>query len=316
MDHAHYRYRASTRSQPGAGPGVLRVYVVLYLEHWDFDPPAGSLRDPRFVGEYGSFDPDYRSWTQREFGLRIGVFRLIEALQRHGIVPAVAANSLVLPRIPRVIEPLKAMHAQWLGHGVAATRIMHSNQTVDEQRMQIDASLQALALHTGERPRGWLSQDWGTSPHTYGLLADAGVGYTLDWGNDDEPYWLEPSGASARRLLAIPLSSEWDDVQSQWLRPLEPAQHAGQIRDAAVRLAGECQSRGRSAVMGLGLHPWLWGMPSRVTSLRDLLSTLTTLPGLQFSTPEAIWALQAETEVVAGTSLSRPLRPDAGDSVA
>ena len=58
MDHAHYRYRASTRSQPGAGPGVLRVYVVLYLEHWDFDPPAGSLRDPRFVGEYGSFDPD------------------------------------------------------------------------------------------------------------------------------------------------------------------------------------------------------------------------------------------------------------------
>ena len=72
----------------------------------------------------------------------------------------------------------------------------------------------------------------------------------------------------------------------------------------------------RSAVMGLGLHPWLWGMPSRVTSLRDLLSTLTTLPGLQFSTPEAIWALQAETEVVAGTSLSRPLRPDAGGSVA
>jgi hypothetical protein len=290
--------------------------VVLYLEYWDFDPPAGSLRDPRFVGEYGSFDPDYRSWSQREFGLRIGVFRLIETLQHHGIVPGVAASSLALPRLSRVIEALKAMNAQWLGHGPAATRIMHSNQTVDEQRMEIGASLRALEFYTGVRPRGWLSQDWGTSTHTCGLLADAGLSYTLDWGNDDEPFWLEPAGSSARRLLAIPLSSEWDDVQAQWLRPLEPAQHARQIREAAVRLAGECQARGRSTVMGLGLHPWLWGMPSRITYLREVLASLATLPGLQFSTPEAIWAMQTGTDTLSGAPVKRRARPDADDSVA
>ena len=289
MDHPHYRYSALPLRPSEDGAPALHLFVVLYLEHWDFEAPAGSVRDPRFVGEFGSFSPDYRSWTQREMGLRIGVFRLVEALRERAITPAVAANALVLPRVGPVLEPLQKMGAQWLGHGAAATRLMHAGQTLEEQGEQITSSLQALAQHTGAPPLGWLSQDWGTSVHTFGLLADAGLHYTLDWGNDDQPYWLEPAGASGRRLLAVPLSSEWDDVQAQWFRPLEPAQHARQMQQAAQRLAAECQASGRSAVMGLGLHPWLWGMPSRIRYLRELLDALAQIPGLQMSTPDAIW---------------------------
>lgn len=300
MDHRHYRYSALPLRRPEGRPPALHLFVVLYLEHWDFEPPQGSLRDPRFVGEFGSFSPDYRSWTQREMGLRIGVFRLIEALRERAIVPAVAANSLVLPRVPQVIESLQQMRAQWLGHGLAATRLMHADQSVDEQRVHIAQSLEALAQHTGARVRGWLSQDWGTSAHTYGLLADAGIDYTLDWGNDDQPYWLEPAGTSARRLLAVPMSSEWDDVQAQWFRPLEPAQHARLMQQAATRLAGECQTNGRSAVMGLGLHPWLWGMPSRIRYLRELLDALVQIPGLHISTLDTIWQRCAEGQAASG----------------
>lgn len=299
MDHPHYRYSALPLREPEDQAPVLHLFVVLYLEHWDFEPPEGSVRDPRFVGEFGSFSPDYRSWSQREMGLRIGVFRLIEALRQRAIVPAVAASSLVLPRVPQVLQQLQELGAQWLGHGLAATRLMHASQSVDEQRAQIAASLQALAQHTGSAARGWLSQDWGTSVHTYGLLADAGVHYTLDWGNDDQPYWLEPAGTSRRRLLAVPLSSEWDDVQAQWFRPLEPAQHARQIQQAAERLAGECQTNGRSAVMGLGLHPWLWGMPSRVRYLRELLDALAHTPGVRMSSLDAIWRHCAEGQQAA-----------------
>jgi hypothetical protein len=125
MDHPHYRYSAlPLRPASPLAPG-LHLFVMLYLEHWDFEAPAGSLRDPRFVGEFGSFNPDYRSWSQREYGLRIGVFRLLEALREASLKPAVAANALVLPRIPEVLERLG--DAQWLGHGLAATRMMHSN---------------------------------------------------------------------------------------------------------------------------------------------------------------------------------------------
>jgi len=280
MDHAHYAYSALPLRPPGLLPAGLHLFVVLYLEHWDFEAPPGSLRDPRFVGEFGSFNPDYRSWSQREYGLRIGVFRLIDALRQAGIAPSVAANSRVLPRIPRVVEDLREANAHWLGHGMAATQMMHTDMPLDEQRQHVAASITAITQYTGHPPKGWISQDWGTGVHTYALLADAGLSFTLDWGNDDQPYWLKPAGASGRRLLALPLSSEWDDVQAQWLRQIEPEQHALQIGEAARRMSEECQQHQRCAVMGLGLHPWVWGVPSRITHLRRLLGHLRQTVGL------------------------------------
>jgi peptidoglycan/xylan/chitin deacetylase (PgdA/CDA1 family) len=290
MDHLHYNYSAIHQRKPLPLAAKLHVFAVLHLEHWDFEAPEGSVRDPRFVGEFGSFNPDYRSWTQREYGLRIGVFRIIEALQEIGIQPVVAANSMVLPRVPEVLQLLKDSKAEWLAHGVAATRLMHANMPLEEQQSHIATSLNGLQTFTGQASQGWLSQDWGTSPHTYGLLADAGVRYTLDWGNDDQPYWMQPAGHSQQSLLAIPMSSEWDDVQGQWFRPVEPSQHAQQIFEAAAQMRNECLQHQRSAVMGLGIHPWVWGMPSRIRYLRDLLSKLKQADGMAFTTPQTIYA--------------------------
>jgi hypothetical protein len=100
---------------------------------------------------------------------------------------------------------------------------------------------------------------------------------------------MAPSGVSQQHLLAIPLSSEWDDVQGQWFRPIEPAQHTQQIFQAAQRMRDECQAHQRSAIMGLGLHPWVWGMPSRIKYLRELLAQLNQLEGVVLSTPQQIY---------------------------
>ena len=289
MDHLHYTYSALPKRAPLPLAPRLHIFAVLYLEHWDFESPPDSLRDPRFVGEFGSFNPDYRSWTQREYGLRIGIFRLIQLLRDAGIRPVVAANSLALPRVPQALEELKLSQAQWIAHGVAATRMMHANMSLEAQRDHIHGSINALQHHIGAPAQGWLSQDAGTSLHTFGLLADAGIRYTLDWGNDEQPYWMSPAGKSQKRLLAIPLSSEWDDVQGQWFRPLEPAQHAAQILQAARQMRDDCQLHQRSAVMGLGLHPWLWGMPSRIRHLKELMLQLHALEGIAFSTPHDIY---------------------------
>ena len=295
MDHLHYNYSAIQQRAPLPLASNLHVFAVIHLEHWDFEAPEGSIRDPRFVGEFGSFNPDYRSWTQREYGLRIGVFRIIEALLNLGIQPVVAANSLVLPRVPEVLQALKDSQAEWLAHGVAATRLMHTNMPLEEQQAHIASSLQALQTYTGQASQGWLSQDWGTSPDTFGLLVDAGVRYTLDWGNDDQPYWMLPAGISHHPLLAIPMSSEWDDVQGQWFRPVEPAQHGKQIVEAAEQMRNECVTHQRSAVMGLSLHPWVWGMPSRIRYLRDMLRQLKESEGVTFTTPQKIYEQCAST---------------------
>lgn len=316
MDHSHYRYSALPGRPSGpAGPGV-QAYVLLCLEHWQAEPAPGAVRDPRFVGEFGSFTPDYRSWTQREYGLRVGVFRVIEALQAAGLRPAVAANAQVLHRVPELLRLLSDWGCEWVGHGLAANDLMHGGMPLDEQRRHVTQSLQALQAATGQRPLGWLSQDWGTTPDTFALMAEAGLSYTLDWCNDEQPYFLNappvnapvnavpvnvaPLNAAAgdassptRPLVAVPLSPEWDDVQCQWLRNITPRDHASLALSALDRLTGECHQHGRSAVFGLALHPWVCGMSSRIGPLRQLLADLAARPGVQWASPGQIAAQHA-----------------------
>lgn len=289
MDHSLYRYSAlPLRPRPswhGGEPG-LRAFVVLCLEHWEALQPEGAVRDPRFVGEFGSFTPDYRSWTQREYGLRIGVFRVLDALRAAGLRPAVAANAHVLGRVPALVEQLRDWGCEWIGHGLVANSLMHSRMPMDEQRAHIAQSLELIERHTGRRPLGWLSQDWGTTPQTFDLLAEAGLRYTLDWCNDDQPYAMSaPSGGTLAPLTAVPLSPEWDDVQCQWLRHLAPRAHAELALQAFDRLRAECAHDGRAAVFGLALHPWVCGMSSRIAALRELLQALRARTDVRWCDP-------------------------------
>ena len=286
MDHSIYAYSALPQrpAYPWPAGQGLAAYVVLFLEHWELLPPEGSRRDPRMVGEFGSFTPDYRSWSQREYGLRVGIFRVIDALKAAGIRPVIAANAMAVERLPGLVAQLQDWGCDWLAHGLAATRMMHSNMPLDEQRQHIAASIAALAHATGVQPLGWLSQDWGTTPDTPQLLAEAGIRYTLDWCNDDQPYALTTTPS----LLSVPLSAEWDDVQCQWLRQVSPRDHADLAVAAFDRLHRECAMHQRAAVFGLGLHPWLCGMPSRIAALRSLLARLRAYPNVHWTTPGAL----------------------------
>ncbi len=285
MDHSLYTYSALP-GRPAAGDAAgLSAFALLFLEHWELSPPPDALRDPRMVGEFGSFSPDYRSWSQREYGLRVGIFRVIDALREAGIRPAIAANAMALQRLPRLVDTFNTWGCEWVAHGVSATRMVHGGMSLAQQRAHIAQSLVVLEDATGRKPACWLSQDWGTTPDTPALLAEAGIRYTLDWCNDDQPYWLRTEPA----LLSIPLASEWDDVQCQWLRQIEPRAHADLALAAYVRLQQECVRHRRAAVYGLALHPWVSGMPSRIGALRGLLRQLRVHTDVAWTTPHAIY---------------------------
>lgn len=320
MDHTHYRYRAHRPARPtnpvrmqaagAAGapkaPGVLQAFVLLVLEHWDAEPGVDDRRDPRLVGEFGSFTPDWRSWSQREYGLRIGIFRVLDALAAAGLTPAVAVNARVLQRLPALVRQLDALGVEWIAHGESATRMMHAGMSVPAQRTLITSSAAAVLEATGRPPAGWLSQDWGTTPDTFALLAEAGLRYTLDWTNDDAPFTLRTDPP----LVAVPLSAEFDDVQCQWMRHLTPHEHAAVVRTGFLRLRDEARAMGPDApseasvnadadtarpattrpVFGLALHPWLSGMSSRIGALRTLLADLARADGVHWTTPGRIAA--------------------------
>ncbi|MET0293550.1 MAG: polysaccharide deacetylase family protein [Phenylobacterium sp.] len=271
MDNPYYPYSPIVRRPTLAWPGGSRIalIVLLHLEYWDLAAPAGAYVDPRFVGEYGSFDPDYRTWTQRDYGARVGIFRVLELLDRHGLKATVAANSAAVERYPYLVQALKGRGWEFAGHGRYANEMITGAMGEEAERALIAQSLDGLQAATGARPKGWVGQDYGESARTPRLLAEAGLDYVLDWPNDDQPYLMEGS------LVSIPSQPEWDDVQQLWLRRLPMRLYPEMVGEAFDTLHGE---GGR--VFVLSLHPWLIGMAHRIAYLGQALERIAGFDGV------------------------------------
>jgi len=281
MDHDLYPYSAIKDRPPLDWPGGARIAFapVVYLEHWELDPPMGALRDPRFRDPYGDFRPDIRGFTWREYGARVGIFRVFEALDRHSLTATVAANASALDRYPQLVEECLRRGWEVAAHGTHATRMASSAMGEAEERAFIAEAVAAVERATGTRPTGWISQDWGQSARTPRLLVEAGLTYLADWPNDDQPYWM----TTTPPILVIPCQSELDDVQLLWHRRVLTPRYPALVGEAFRLLHGE---GGRS--LNLGLHPWLMGMPHRIRYLDEALERIGRFDGVWNTTLGAI----------------------------
>jgi allantoinase len=290
MDHPHYRFSPLPSRPVLRWPGGARVafWVLLHLEYWEMEPPEEAWRDPRFVGEFGSFDPDFRTWSQREYGNRVGIFRVLEVLDRYGIKATVAAGAAACERYPNLIAEAKRRGWELVAHGTHATRMITSRMSEAEERAHIAESIAAVERAAGVKPTGWLGQDYGESTRTPRLLAEAGLDYVLDWPNDDQPYLM----TVGRPFVAIPNHAEWDDVQLLWLRRTLTTKYPGIVAEAFSTLYAEGAQSGR--VFGLSLHPWLIGMAHRIRYLDEALAAITARAGVWQTTAGEIarWYLE------------------------
>lgn len=277
MDHDLYPFSPMPERAPLPWPEGRRiaVCVLIHLEFWELEPPAEAWADPRFTGEYGFYFPQYRPFTQREYGNRIGLFRVLKALEGRGLKLTVAANSSALLRYPRAVSALRALGAEFVAHGEFQSRMVTSAMSASDERDLIRRTTETFAHVLGRRPRGWLGPDSGESARTPQLLAEAGYDYLLDWPNDDQPYLFSTDPP----LVSIPNQMEWDDVTALWLRKLPDPSYPGLVGDAATALAAE---GGRSFL--LSLHPWVIGQPHRIRYLRAALDRLGALDGVWSAT--------------------------------
>lgn len=284
MDHALYPYSPLPERPPLRWPEGARVAscVVLYLEHWELEPPGDAVRDPRFKDLYGTFTPEYRAYTWREYGNRIGVFRVLELLDRYAIKATVAAGSAVAEHYPQLVDACLERGASFIAHGNHATRMLTSRMSEAEERDFIAASVETLHRATGTRPEGWAGQDYGESTRTPTLLAEAGLTHVVDWPNDDQPYLM----TVGRPFVSIPNQSEWDDVQLLWHRRLLTPRYPEIVGEAFETLWEEGADSGR--FFALHLHPWLIGMPHRIRYLDEALRKLSTFGEVWRTTTQAV----------------------------
>lgn len=269
-DHDHFPYAPLPQRQPLKWPEGARVAfcVYLYLEYLELDPPAGTVRDPRYGGALGSHFPDYLNYSLREYGNRIGVFRILEALSKHGLKATVAANAMVCERYPGLVEECRARGFEIAAHGISATQMITSRMSEDEECAAIERSLDAVAAITGARPEGWFGQDFSESGRTPRLLAEAGLSYVADWPNDDQPYATN----HGRPLISMPNQAEWDDTQLMAIRRVPPPRWRDVIVEAFDYLHEEASPSG--SVFTLGLHPWLAGQAHRIRYLEEALARM------------------------------------------
>jgi allantoinase len=276
MDHQLYGYSALPNRPRLRWPGGenLAFWVLLHLEYWELEPPTEDYRDPRFQGEYGFYFPEYRPFTQREYGNRVGIFRIFELLDRFGIKASVAANAGALERYPNLVEECLKRGYEFVAHGTYQSRMITSDMGETDERNLIAQAGDAIETATGQRALGWLGPDSGESTRTPQLLAEAGYEYLLDWPNDDQPYQMTTTPS----LISIPNHMEWDDVHALWLRRIPNPRYPELAGEAFRALHDEGADSGR--LFGLSLHPWVIGQPHRIRYLEQALADICQIEGV------------------------------------
>ena len=268
MDHEHYDW------SPIVNRGVLRwprnarvaLCVIVNLEHMEWSPPSGGFTPTLAGGLDRRPFPDYAQMSHREYGHRVGIFRVLDVLERHRIVPTIAMDALTAENYPYLVSHCLKRGCEIMGHGVSVSRMITSEMTEEEEREYIKTSLDAIKRATGSAPSGWLGPEYAESARTPQLLAEAGVRYVCDWVNDEQPY---PFKTSKGELVALPIMLEMDDVNALWDRHLTIDLYGELLKGCFETMQRDGAQNGRLLV--LNLHPWLIGQPFRIGTLDDAL---------------------------------------------
>lgn len=278
MDHPHYPWSPMHSRDRLAWPGQARVAlcVIVSLEHTEWMPPEGSVQAaPHAAGMIGRPYPDYARLTHREYGHRVGIFRLLEVLEKHGIAPTIAIDALTAEHYPYLVAHCRQRGCEFIAHGVAATRLVSSGMSAPEEQRYLQTALDTIGDATGERPIGWLGPEYGESERTPSLLAQAGVRYVCDWVNDEQPYRMTtPEG----ELFALPIMLELDDVHALWERRVRTPRYGQLLQEGFARLYTDGAQNGRLLV--IHVHPWLMGQPFRIRYLDEALGAMVRRQGV------------------------------------
>jgi len=261
----------------------LAVYLGVNLEHFAFGAGLGAELAP------GGPQPDILNYAWRDYGNRVGAWRLLDLLDDLDLPATVLANSAMYDHAPTLMQAHHARGDEIAGHGRTNSERQSTMDETTEQAMIAHATA-TLTSARGTAPKGWLSPWIAESRVTPDLLQEAGYAYTLNWCMDDQPVWMRTRSGP---LLAVPYPQEINDIPAIIARKDSAADFADMIIDTFDEMLA--QSAAQPLVMGIALHPYIIGQPGR---LRQLRRALTHITGQR----DATWLTQARHIAAAYTT--------------
>lgn len=266
MDHDRYDWSDLFKREPIKWPNGARIAlsVVTHVQYFPLDMPNKPFKAP---GALSMPYPDFRYYTNRDYGNRVGVFRILKLFSQEGLKTSFAINGIIAKRYPALVKAVVDGGHEVVAHGLDMGKVHHSGLREDEENGIVVETLSLLRRASGQKVEGWLSPGRAQGFNTPEVLARSGVSYSLDWANDDLPYEMRTKEGP---LMAMPLAYETDDrvVADEYFQ--SEAEWVQQIKDRFDVLYRESAEYG-GRVMSLSLHSWVSGMPYRVEYLREAL---------------------------------------------
>jgi allantoinase len=279
MPHGRFAYSSIAHRQVRSLPGNARigVWITPNIEHFHWGKP-GMAMTPMTAG----LSPDVLNHAWRDYGARVGVWRIMDILQKHDIRATAALNSEVCDEYPQIIEEGSKRKWEWVAHG-PTNSMLFTGMPEDVERSIIEGVLKRIEASTGARPRGWLGPALTETNHTLDILAELGVDYVMDWANDELPYEMKTRSGS---ILALPYTLELGDIPIF----LQQGRPGRAFYDIAVDQFDQLYEEGETypRLLSIALHPFLIGHPFRARHLDRALQHIRQHSDVWFCTGSEI----------------------------
>lgn len=269
MDHTLYPWSNLFERPPVAWPGgaPVALWVTVALEYFPLTPDDGPVRAPgHMVTPY----PDYRTYTTRDYGNRVGIYRILKLLNRFGLKAGVPMNAAIATRYPYLVEAVLKGGHEVIAHGLDMNRLHYGGLPREDEDARIAETLDILRRATGQPVTGWLSPARSESENTPHLLPGHGIGYLCDWVNDDMPYGMTTEGGP---LIAMPHTYELEDRHQLVTLGHTEDRYVEEVLDAFTLFRVEASRHG-GRILHIALTPYVIGQPFRIHALETLFTRL------------------------------------------
>lgn len=281
-DHGHYPASPVRDRAPVSLPGgaSLGLWVVVPLEFFPLNPSGQPFKAP---GAMQTPYPDLRHYTTRDYGNRVGAYRLLKLFGKLGLRVTFAVQGAVAERYPGLIKDVLGDGHDICAQGWDTDSLHHSGLSEAVETGYITRTLDAIQGAVGHRPDGWISPARAEGFATPARLAANGINWFADWAHDDLPTRFQ---TEAGELAALPLSNELDDWQILVTYGRPEHEWVAQVSDATDWLSAEAARLSSPRILTLMVRPYVSGLPYRVKALGDSLKGVLDRPGVAALTPK------------------------------
>ncbi|MBQ10743.1 MAG: polysaccharide deacetylase [Planctomyces sp.] len=256
----------------------VALWISPNVEHYEYMPDDDAARTPWPRTPF----PDVQQYSYRDYGNRVGFWRMLETLDKYNIRSCVSLNVAVLEHFPEIRDAMVERNYDYMSHGIYNTRYLYT-YTEEQEREFYRDTIETLKLYTGKQLKGMLGPAISGTERTPDLMAEAGLIYHTDWMHDDQPV---PIKVKSGKLISVPYSIELNDSSLLRDNHYEGDYFARICKAQFDQLYKEGAESGR--VMCIALHPFLIGQPHRIKYLDEILSHIMSHDGVWQTTADEI----------------------------